>query len=83
MKQDPKGPQFASPNSKAKLARGGRPRREIDPARLKELLAAGFSFRNIARELRVGYGTVYRLVCHGRGDPKLLQPIQNPATEAL
>lgn len=71
----------ASSRANAKLARGGRPLRQIDPTRLNELLAAGLSLRGIAREMHVGYGTLYRQVLKCRtSDPQL---IQNPLAEAL
>jgi len=52
---------------------GGRPRKHIDTAELKRLLEVGHSIRGIARELRCGYGTVYRVIRslgHDSGDPK-------------
>jgi IS30 family transposase len=41
---------------------GGRPRVDVDPARVRELLAQGVSVREIARRLRRGYGTIHRAV---------------------
>jgi DNA invertase Pin-like site-specific DNA recombinase len=41
----------------------GRPRRDdINPCRIRELKADGKSLRTIARELRLGYGTVRRFL---------------------
>ena len=60
---------------------GGRPRKQLDIRELKRLLDEGRSLRQIARDLRCGYGTVYRAAkaFHGAGDPKLTEVIQNPA----
>jgi|WetSurMetagenome_2_1015567.scaffolds.fasta_scaffold876035_1 hypothetical protein len=39
---------------------GRPPRNDVDPVRAKRLRAEGHSFRQIARELEAGYGTVRR-----------------------
>jgi transposase len=39
---------------------GRPPRNDVDPVRIKLLRAEGRSFRQIARELEAGYGTVRR-----------------------
>ena len=41
--------------------RGGRPRRVLDPNEIRRLMGEGLSIREIARRLRAGYGTVYRM----------------------
>lgn len=41
-------------------AMGGRPRREVDLDRVRELLRAGLSIRETARQLGLGQGTVRR-----------------------
>ena len=48
-------------NARAKGKRLGRPRAEIDQAQIVALRASGASWRAIAKELRVGLGTVHRL----------------------
>ena len=60
---------------------GGRPRKPLDVRELKRLLDDGRSLRQIARDLRCGYGTVYRAAQAFRsaGDPRLTEVIQNPA----
>ena len=45
-------------NARAKGKKFGRPRSTVDPARILELKAQGFSLRQIATKLGVGYGTV-------------------------
>ena len=51
---------------------GGRPRRiDVAPERLRQIRQQGTSYRQIARELGVGYGTIYaalhpRLIASGR-----------------
>jgi transposase len=59
---------------------GGRPRVDVDPARVRELLAQGVSVREIARRLRRGYGTIQRAV---QALGKASEVIQNPGTEGL
>ena len=48
-------------NAKAKGTRIGRPPRNIDAAIVSRLRAAGTAWRDIARQLGVGVGTLYRL----------------------
>jgi DNA invertase Pin-like site-specific DNA recombinase len=47
-------------NAKAKGKRIGRPRRAVDLVKVVELRVQGRSWRDIAQELGVGVGTVYR-----------------------
>ena len=42
------------------FARAGRPRQPVDPGQVILLRAQGLSWRQIARRLGVGYGTVRR-----------------------
>jgi len=62
------------------MNRGGRPRRALDPVEIERLKSEGLSLRQIARRLRAGYGTVYRMARGPRPDPEL---IQNPATDVV
>jgi DNA invertase Pin-like site-specific DNA recombinase len=48
-------------NAKAKGKKLGRPRAEVDPARVKALRASGASWRVIAEKLGVGLGTAHRI----------------------
>jgi len=59
---------------------GGRPRRDVDLSRVRELLDQGTSLRQAARQLGLGYGTIHR------GRPKLEEPVRRdpkPMAEAL
>jgi len=47
-------------NARAKGERLGRPRKELDPARITALRNQGLGWRGVARELGVGVGTLYR-----------------------
>lgn len=47
-------------NAKAKGKRIGRPRQQVNPAKILELRGRGLSWRDIAQDLKVGLGTVYR-----------------------
>jgi DNA invertase Pin-like site-specific DNA recombinase len=49
-------------NAKAKGKRIGRPRQQVDCAKVLELRAQGLSWRKISGQLRLGLGTVYRAV---------------------
>jgi len=51
-----------TPLTGAGINRGGRPRRQVDVEQVKRLRAQGHSWREIARQLRLGYGTVYKAV---------------------
>jgi len=52
---------------------GGRPRRNVDAEQVKAMRAAGFSFRQIARQLRLGYGTIRRAAQARSSSPELSQ----------
>ena len=47
-------------NAKAKGKKLGRPRADLDPSQVETLRASGRSWREIAKELGVGLGTVHR-----------------------
>lgn len=47
-------------NARAKGKRLGRPKTALDPARVAVLRKSGLGWRAIAKELRVGVGTLYR-----------------------
>jgi len=47
-------------NARAKGRRLGRPRKDLDSARIAALRRQGLGLRDIARELEVGVGTLYR-----------------------
>jgi DNA invertase Pin-like site-specific DNA recombinase len=47
-------------NARAKGKRLGRPRRDVDAARIAALRASGASWRAVSRELGVGIATLYR-----------------------
>jgi DNA invertase Pin-like site-specific DNA recombinase len=67
-------------------ARGGRPRREVDLDRVRELLRAGLSIREAARQLGLGQGTVRRalgLVQVRQGAAGASAPRQKPTGGAL
>jgi DNA invertase Pin-like site-specific DNA recombinase len=49
-------------NAKAKGRRIGRPRQEVDSAKVLELRAEGLSWRDIAKRLKLGLGTVHRAI---------------------
>jgi len=60
---------------------GGRPRRaDITPERIRQLRERGLSLRQIARQVRAGYGTVRKALHEATGAP---QPSENPTAEAL
>jgi DNA invertase Pin-like site-specific DNA recombinase len=48
-------------NAKAKGARIGRPRANVDAAQLVQLRAQGLSWKKIAKQLGLGIGTLYRV----------------------
>jgi DNA invertase Pin-like site-specific DNA recombinase len=54
--------------ARAQGKRIGRPRVDVDTARVAELRAAGRSWAEIAREMGLGLGTVHRAGQSGRGD---------------
>jgi transposase len=58
----------------------GRPRRHVDTGQLRRLRDQGYSLRQAARELGLGYGTVHRAVQSLKSQPGL---IQNPVGEVL
>ena len=47
-------------NAKAKGKRIGRPRQEVDSAKVLELRTEGLSWRDISKRLKLGLGTVHR-----------------------
>jgi DNA invertase Pin-like site-specific DNA recombinase len=49
-------------NAKAKGKRIGRPRQQVDCAKVLELRAQGLSWRDVSDRLKLGLGTVYRAV---------------------
>lgn len=49
-------------NAKAKGKRIGRPRQEVDVPKVLKLRAEGLSWRAISEHLKLGLGTVYRVV---------------------
>ena len=49
-------------NAKAKGKRIGRPRQQVNAAKILELRNQGLSWRNVSRILKLGLGTVYRAV---------------------
>jgi DNA invertase Pin-like site-specific DNA recombinase len=49
-------------NAKAKGKRIGRPRQEVDSAKVLALRAQGLSWRAVSEHLKLGLGTVYRAV---------------------
>jgi DNA invertase Pin-like site-specific DNA recombinase len=60
---------------------GRPPRNDVDPVRVKLLRAEGHSFRQIARDLGAGYGTVRRaLSAVANVSPELSQ---NPVAEGV
>jgi DNA invertase Pin-like site-specific DNA recombinase len=69
-----------TPLTGAGINRGGRPRRQVDVEQVKRLRAQGHSWREIARQLRLGYGTVYEAV-----QPRTARKevIENCTAEAL
>ena len=65
----------------ANATRGrGRPRRNVDVERTKNPLSTGTGLREIARQLRLGYGTVHRIV---RGAKSPAEVIQKSSAEVL
>ena len=60
---------------------GGRLRRDdVTPARVRELKAQGLSIRQIAAEVRAGYGTVRKILSEARS-PAVAS--ENPTPEVL
>ena len=59
---------------------GGRPRRDVDLSRVRELLDQGTSLRQAARQLGLGCGTIHRAA---RSLKSQSDVIQNPIAEAL
>lgn len=59
---------------------GGRPRRDVDLSRVRELLDQGTSLRQAARQLGLGYGTIHRAAPTLKSQSDV---IQNPIAEAL
>jgi DNA invertase Pin-like site-specific DNA recombinase len=49
-------------NARAKGKRIGRPRQEVDSAKVLALRAQGLSWRDVSSRLKLGLGTVYRAV---------------------
>jgi DNA invertase Pin-like site-specific DNA recombinase len=52
-------------NARAKGKRIGRPRQEVDFAKVLALRAQGLSWRDVSSRLKLGLGTVYRAVATG------------------
>lgn len=52
-------------NAKAKGKQIGRPRQQVDCAKVLELRAQGLSWRDVSSRLKLGLGTVYRAVATG------------------
>jgi len=52
---------------------GGRPRSNVSPEQVQQLRAAGLSLRQIARQLRLGYGTVHRVTQMQESQPGAIQ----------
>lgn len=52
-------------NARAKGKRLGRPPAVVDASKIATLRAQGLGWKKISRELRVGVGTLYRLMLHG------------------
>jgi DNA invertase Pin-like site-specific DNA recombinase len=52
-------------NARAKGKRIGRPRQEVDSAKVLALRAQGLSWRDVSSRLKLGLGTVYRAVATG------------------
>lgn len=69
-----------TPLAEAGVNRGGRPRRQVDVEQVKRLRAQGHSWREIACQLGLGYGTIHRAVRSTKSQPHV---IQNPVAEAL
>lgn len=67
------------------MSRNGRPRRSVDAEQVKQLRREGLSWRQIAAQLRLGYGTVYRAAQErSKSDPKIvLCAGQDEMSEAL
>lgn len=67
------------------MSRNGRPRRSVDPEQVKQLRREGLSWRQIAAQLGLGYGTVYRAAQErSKSDPKIvLRTRQDAMGEAL
>jgi transposase len=60
---------------------GGRPRREdVTLARVQELKAQGLSIRQIAAQVRAGYGTIRKILRETRSPA---EASENPTPEAL
>lgn len=73
---------FVEQTDKPSNRPAGRPRRsDVDPGEVKRLRETGRSLREIARELRAGYGTVRRLLFQTASVAPDVS--QNPSAEAL
>lgn len=59
---------------------GGRPRRNVSADEIRRLRDAGNSLRQIARQLRLGYGTVHRVTQMQKCQ---LEAIQNSSAGVL
>lgn len=69
------------PSATVKRHRGGRPRRnDVTPSHVSALRGRGLSLRQIARQLRAGYGTV-RKALQASGSASDLS--ENPKAEVL
>jgi DNA invertase Pin-like site-specific DNA recombinase len=76
-------------NAKAKGKRIGRPRQEVNSAKVLELRAEGLSWRDISKRLKLGLGTVHRAIPRTysgfrdgvpwRAYPQWLKPISSRA----
>jgi DNA invertase Pin-like site-specific DNA recombinase len=53
-------------NARAKGRRLGRPKRIVDIAGVQKLRESGKSWRDIAQEMKIGLGTLYRATRRGR-----------------
>ena len=67
-------------NGKGLVVTMARPRKQVDVAEVLRLRLEGQSWPAIARQVRLGLGTVYRAYQTARKAP---QPFQNPKAGAL